>query len=469
MRWTILLQCDNEAGTVDTVEVIQLARDVAPNLSGVGLRHREAKALLLRLQRQLVRQQAAAFCDHIRPCPSCGIERNIKDYRPRTLRSLFGNVFVRMPRFHRCACERVGAGQDHRYIWPGTMLLPTGTTPELIAMHASLGARMPYREAAFILSGLLPRQQRCNYSTVRNHTLLVGERINFEGPEHTVKAATGAVHWASVAIDGTYVRACPSEGAHRFHIVAGRYEQPGRQATLFAFVQRFQPSKHRMAELWTTLGCSESTHLRVLTDGDRGMSAIVRNSAPGTSGHVLDWFHIAMRVQAIRRSFGFSLRRAGYTKRGTRSEVRNLESIRHHLWHGDIDLGCEMLGRMAGRVEIVSASMHRGQVDWLETNLRQMRELWLYLQTNKDEAISYSAEHRAGQRVTTAPVESTINHLINHRMNKRQQMSWSQAGAHYVLQVRAALINGTLGSIMARWYPGFGSVDQSPTGAMSRA
>ena len=52
-------------------------------------------------------------------------------------------------------------------------------------------------------------------------------------------------------------------------------------------------------------------------------------------------------------------------------------------------------------------------------NLRQMRELELYLVANHDEAVCYSREHRAGQRVTTAPIESTINHLINHRLNKR--------------------------------------------------
>jgi hypothetical protein len=86
-----------------------------------------------------------------------------------------------------------------------------------------------------------------------------------------------------------------------------------------------------------------------------------------------------------------------------------------------------------------------------------MHELWLYLLMNKDEAVRYSVEHRAGQRVTTAPVESTINWLVNHRMNKRQQMSWSQRGAHHLLQVRAALLNGRLGEIFARWYPGFGS------------
>jgi tetratricopeptide (TPR) repeat protein len=36
------------------------------------------------------------------------------------------------------------------------------------------------------------------------------------------------------------------------------------------------------------------------------------------------------------------------------------------------------------------------------------------------------------------------NHLVNHRLSKKQQMRWSPAGAHYLLQVRAELLNGTL-------------------------
>jgi hypothetical protein len=64
-------------------------------------------------------------------------------------------------------------------------------------------------------------------------------------------------------------------------------------------------------------------------------------------------------------------------------------------------------------------------------------------------ATAPSTEHRAGQRVTTAPVESTINWLVNHRMNKRQQMCWSQTEAHYLRQVRTALLNGRLGAIFA--------------------
>jgi hypothetical protein len=99
-----------------------------------------------------------------------------------------------------------------------------------------------------------------------------------------------------------------------------------------------------------------STHLRVLTDGDRGMSKFVQASALGTTGHVLDWFHIAMRLHAICRSLGMSLRPAGYSRKNTRLEERELESIWHHLWHGDIDLSCELLGTMRNCIETFAAS-----------------------------------------------------------------------------------------------------------------
>ena len=36
-----------------------------------------------------------------------------------------------------------------------------------------------------------------------------------------------------------------------------------------------------------------------------------------------------------------------------------------------------------------------------------------------------------------------MNHLVNHRMSKKQPMRWSPEGAHLLLQVRADVLNGT--------------------------
>jgi hypothetical protein len=41
-------------------------------------------------------------------------------------------------------------------------------------------------------------------------------------------------------------------------------------------------------------------------------------------------------------------------------------------------------------------------------------------------------------------VESTVNQLINWRFCKKQQMSWTKAGAQALLHVKAAAQNGTL-------------------------
>ena len=41
--------------------------------------------------------------------------------------------------------------------------------------------------------------------------------------------------------------------------------------------------------------------------------------------------------------------------------------------------------------------------------------------------------------------EGTVNQLVSARMNKRRQMRWSPRGAHRLLQVRAAVLDGHFG------------------------
>ena len=69
-----------------------------------------------------------------------------------------------------------------------------------------------------------------------------------------------------------------------------------------------------------------------------------------------------------------------------------------------------------------------------------------YLTGQSDWMVNYAERHRAGLRVGTAITEGTANFLVNHRMNKSQQMRWSQQGGNLLLQVRCAVYNGTLGS-----------------------
>ena len=72
-------------------------------------------------------------------------------------------------------------------------------------------------------------------------------------------------------------------------------------------------------------------------------------------------------------------------------------------------------------------------------------ELPGYIENNEDALIDYGQRYRAGKPISSSRAESTVNQLVNARMNKRQQMRWSPRGAHRVLQVRAALLDGRFG------------------------
>ncbi len=62
---------------------------------------------------------------------------------------------------------------------------------------------------------------------------------------------------------------------------------------------------------------------------------------------------------------------------------------------------------------------------------------------------------RNGERIATGFVESTVNQVVSKRMVKRQQMQWTERGAHLLLQTRTKVLNGELDETFRRWYPRF--------------
>ena len=66
--------------------------------------------------------------------------------------------------------------------------------------------------------------------------------------------------------------------------------------------------------------------------------------------------------------------------------------------------------------------------------------------------------YRYGETISTAFVESTVNEVVSKRMVKKQQMRWTQRGAHLLLQVRTKTLNGDLKDTFGRWYPAMSQV-----------
>jgi len=78
-----------------------------------------------------------------------------------------------------------------------------------------------------------------------------------------------------------------------------------------------------------------------------------------------------------------------------------------------------------------------------------------YIGANADSIPNYGERYRAGETISTAFVESTVNQVVSKRMVRRQQMRWTPRGAHLLLQVRTRVLNNELADDFHRWHPAF--------------
>ena len=117
-----------------------------------------------------------------------------------------------------------------------------------------------------------------------------------------------------------------------------------------------------------------------------------------------------------------------------------IRGLKWKLWHGQVDRAMQQLEEM-----IVDIALLRDQGDVGAGRIWQLAQpLLTYIRLNKDAIVDYRARYRSGRRIATALAESAVNSVTARRMVKRQQMRWSKRGAHLMLQVRAAVMNGDL-------------------------
>jgi hypothetical protein len=87
--------------------------------------------------------------------------------------------------------------------------------------------------------------------------------------------------------------------------------------------------------------------------------------------------------------------------------------------------------------------------------LKGVEELHPYVERNQQFIPNYGERYRNGERIASGFVESAVNQVVSKRMVKRQQMGWSQRGAHLLLQVRTRVLNGEWENAFRSWYPAF--------------
>ena len=200
-------------------------------------------------------------------------------------------------------------------------------------------------------------------------------------------------------------------------------------------------------------GMQANQQITFLSDGADNLRALQFMMYP-ESEHVLDWFHVTMRLTVL----GQLAKGLCRTDPESGRRVTDwLESAKWFLWHGNVKKALELIDKCCWECD--SPEVRYSNRKKL---VRTLEEFDTYVRNNAAMIPNYGEKWRHGESISTAFVESTINEVVAKRMVKKQQMQWSHQGAHDLLQTRTAVLNGELQEHFRRWYPGF-SVNSSGT------
>jgi len=454
MQWTVRLEARTSQGEVTTTELVTFSRPtVVSTLAEVGLVLSETKALLAKLQASMLCGQMAEYAAHHRACVECGALQPLKDRRTRRLQTLFGTVEVEAPRFKACRC-RPPVLMTGATVSPVCALLTARYTPELERVQAELGARTSFRDGVRILEALLPVSP-ANHESLRSRTHAVALQLEAADRQaaaeitavrdDTAKAAAADASRPVVMLDGAYIRAVPGHQVRNFEAICGKVEREGQPTRRFALVRSVAEQPHVLLRAaLQDQGWREGDPVTAISDGDPALPALVRSATGGPVEPILDWFHLSMRVHHVERVMGGLCAVEPPLAPLDHAQI-DVERLRHLLWNGHHEKACEALGRITSWAKDAIVLNKPALEAGAKRLLARCTELRAYIETNEGALIDYGQRYRAGKPISTSRAEGTVNQLVSARMNKRRQMRWSPRGAHRVVQVRAAVLDGRFG------------------------
>ncbi|MGH9401988.1 MAG: ISKra4 family transposase [Terriglobia bacterium] len=424
MKFRVEVISVNDDGAEQRHDVMEMERQQLA-METLGLSLAEGKAILRGVQDFVASQQTAEYLERQRNCPGCGQRYHSKEAGTSTVATVFGPVAVPNPRWERCSCQVEGP----KTFRPTATWLKGRASPEMLYLETTWGSRIPYEKVADLLKEVLPVGESTNHETVRGHLQAVAERMEAElgeerqpdpvKPEEDpgLPLPDGPM---TVGIDGGYVRAAHKEGC--FEVIAGRsvvaFRRRGEDVVpppkCFGFVQTYDPKpRRRLWELMKSQGMQENQQVVFLSDGGEDVRQ-VREYLHPNGEHVIDWFHITMRLTVLQQQTK-SLKKERQENGAAAS--KQLVSIKHLLWHGNVEEALERLTNLLMDVELIRS--HAAPAEKLATGVE---ELETYIRNNQESIPDYGERYRQWETISTAFVESTINQVVSRRFVKRQQM-----------------------------------------------
>ncbi len=440
MKWRVMVELGGAEGSLELREVsVGECATGAYSAETLGLTVAEGKKTLAALQRHLVQAQTEEHCRSRRRCEQRGARCPLKDIRPRRLTSLFDVVEVRAPRFGPCRCGVA----SRRTITPVAEIMPDRCTPEYERTVAKMGALLPYRRARSLLEEFFPLGEAPEVETIRQRTLHVGARLERQAVAPPTSAPPTEAQSIALAIDGGHVKAVRSYQARSFEVfVAQISNDEGNQVVFSSMPAEADRQARQLRGVLHDLSATARTPVTILSDGADGPRALGEAASVGPTHHVLDWFHLAMRIQHVAQP-AKSWPDASLAERKEGARLADtIEHIHRRLWHGQVRRALDLIGETLAMIE-ATAKTATPNAAAAGKMVGVLRGLETYVSGQSELIIDYATALGSDEPISTATTESTVQWLLHRRMGANQQMRWSPRGAHLMLKVRTAVVNGT--------------------------
>ena len=469
MKVRIQMVFEAEDGRPEAIEeVAQLQRGpLCP--AELGLSLTEAKTLMHGMQQAMVTEQVDQYLSQFKTCTHCDAARARKGQHTVVYRTLFGKLNLKSPRLYDCPCQNHG----RRSSSPLAALLTSHCAPELLYLQAKFASLMSYGLSVDLLSEVLPLENEINHTSMRRQLHSVAQRLEEELGEEQLQFIEGCANdWKklpppgppfTIGLDGGYVHASDQKSRTEgwFEVITGKsIKTQGGGAKVFAFVNKYDTKpKRRLHEVLKSQGLQMNQQVVFLSDGGETVREMQAYLSP-ESEHLLDWFHITMRLTVMGQLVkGMSTElkpddRYPLTPSVLASLDKHLESVKWNLWHGNVPHALQRMDDLDDDLETLEENPQNKKK--LEKAVKELRG---YIMANEAFIPNYGDRYLHDEIISTAFVESTVNQVISKRFVKKQQMRWTQRGAHLLLQTRVQVLNEDLRNTFCRWFPGM-NVDQ---------
>ena len=369
--------------------------------------------------------------------------RAIHDYRTRVLDTLFGRIQVKSARSRRCSCDAGSSINSGGPISPLAYFFPDRATPELQRLRAELGSRHSFREAARLPKSFLPCYPP-HHTTVRGRLGRVATGIEKNRRASGDPLEAPPKGGLSVFLDGAHIRCRPEYQQRHLDLVVGKIECRN-MCRRFGLVANATASPgSRMRDKLSGFGWKPDRLLSVISDGELALPNLIRNAMRGDGQvkHILDRWHISMRVQHVEAAVQGLVQTPGFAGNPVLLQ-RPAKSIRWWLWHGRARVAetfikglmhdCTCLAEESPAVRTAAARVRA-----------RCETLYIYLANNMESLVDYGRRYRNGLPISSSRAEGSVDDIANARMGKRRRMRWSPKGAHRVAVTRAAVLDGRL-------------------------